>query len=71
HYEPIYGLDRLTRSLDADHRKMQLCYEQGVELAVINVSTFKYFTEACRITVWAEVNKLLFTLTSGVPIKQN
>lgn len=32
HYEPIYGLDRLTRSLGSDKRKMLLCYEKNVKI---------------------------------------
>ncbi len=64
HYEPIYGIDRLTRSLDSDKRKMSLCQEKGVELAVINVSQFKYFTDTCRETTWKEIENILSQLSS-------
>lgn len=64
HYEPIYGLDRLTRSKDSDKRKMILCNEIGVELAVINISQFKYFTENCKKIIWKEIEEILFPLAS-------
>lgn len=59
HYEPIYGLDRLTRSQDSDKRKMCLCYEKGIELAVIDISAFKYFTDKFKEKIWQEVHNLL------------
>ena len=62
HYEPIYGVDRLTRSQDSDKRKMFLCAEKGVELAVINIAMFKNFSQKCRDVIWNEVNQLLSPL---------
>lgn len=62
HYEPIYGIDRLTRSKDSDKRKMILCNEIGIELAVINISQFKYFTEKSGDIVFQEIEKIISPL---------
>lgn len=62
HYEPIYGLDRFTRSLDSDKRKMIKCYEKGIELAVIDISAAKTLTKKWKQIYWNEVNSLLSTI---------
>ena len=62
HYEPIYGEDRLTRSKDSDKRKMIQCYENDIELAVIDVSGAKYLTQKWKDIYWNEVNQLLANL---------
>lgn len=38
HYEPIYGPNKLTKIQNNDNQKTIKCYEQGIELATINVS---------------------------------
>jgi hypothetical protein len=43
HYEPIYGKDKLSQIKNNDRRKFQACLEEGIELCIIDVSTFKYF----------------------------
>lgn len=45
HYEPIYGADKLARVHANDHRKIIACYEQGIELCIVDNSTMKHFTE--------------------------
>ena len=45
HYEPIYGPEKLSSIQNNDHRKMQACIEQCIELCLIDVSTFKHFKE--------------------------
>jgi len=62
HYEPIYGIDRLTRSKDSDKRKMILCYEKGIELAVIDTSSAKNMTVKNGEKFWNEVNNILSPL---------
>ena len=64
HYEPIYGLDRLIRSQDSDKRKMILCYEKGIELAVIDISSIKYFKEKNGLKIFDEFQKILSPLCS-------
>ncbi len=59
HYEPIYGEDRLERSKDSDKRKMLLCYQLGVELAVIDISSIKYFKEKHGSKIFLEFKKIL------------
>lgn len=44
HYEPIYGLDKLSRVLFNDKQKLLLCYERGIELCVLDISKCKHFT---------------------------
>ena len=43
HYEPIYGQDKLDRIQTNDTRRMQACYEKGIELCIIDTSKFTYF----------------------------
>jgi ribosomal protein L44E len=46
HYEPIYGVEKLTAMQTNDHRKMLACAEHGIELCVLDVSHEKYFKPA-------------------------
>jgi len=64
HYEPIYGLDRLERSLESDKQKMIKCYEVGVELAVIDISHIKYFKEKHGLVIFNEVEKIIDSFVS-------
>lgn len=43
HYEPIYGLDKLSQIQNNDDRKFQACLEQGIELCIIDASAMKNF----------------------------
>lgn len=45
HYEPIYGKDKLSQIQNNDNRKYAACIEAGIELCIIDVSTFKHFKE--------------------------
>lgn len=44
HYEPIYGVESLEKCQNNDARKMQACFERGIELCVIDVSRQLQFT---------------------------
>lgn len=46
HYEPIYGIDRLSQQQNNDVRKYQTCLEHNIELCIIDSSQQKYFKEA-------------------------
>lgn len=43
HYEPIYGKEKLSQIKNNDQRKFQACLENGIELCLIDVSSFGYF----------------------------
>ena len=43
HYEPIFGDNKLNQITDNDNRKFQACFEQGIELCIIDTSQQKYF----------------------------
>lgn len=45
HYEPIFGADKLAQIQNNDQRKYQACIEHGIELCLIDVSSFKNFKE--------------------------
>lgn len=45
HYEPIYGLDKLDKTISNDKRKFQACLEHNIELCIIDTSNQKYFKE--------------------------
>lgn len=43
HYEPIFGKDKLNKTINNDGRKMQACLEKNIELCVIDTTSQKYF----------------------------
>ena len=43
HYEPIFGPEKLAQIQANDGRKLQACLEKGIELCLIDVSSFSYF----------------------------
>lgn len=45
HYEPIYGNEKFEKIIQNDKQKIIKCYEQGIELLVIDVSKVSYLTE--------------------------
>ena len=45
HYEPIYGVEKLSRTQNNDKRKMQACLEKGIALCSIDTTRQKRFTE--------------------------
>ena len=45
HYEPIFGLDKLTKTEKRDSRKMFICAKKQIELCVIDTTSLKYFKE--------------------------
>jgi hypothetical protein len=45
HYEPIYGVEKLSKTQNNDKRKMQACIENGIALCSINTTKQKRFTE--------------------------
>lgn len=46
HYEPIYGVDKLSQVQSNDNRKFQACLERGIELCIIDISNQTYFKES-------------------------
>ena len=45
HYEPIYGVKKLTSIQNNDNRKFRACLEKGIELVIIDTSNQIYFKE--------------------------
>ena len=45
HYEPIYGFDKLSATKNNDNRKLQACFENGIEICIIDISSMKNFKE--------------------------
>jgi hypothetical protein len=45
HYEPIYGPEKLASIQTNDTRKTQACFEKGIELCLIDVSSMENFKE--------------------------
>ena len=43
HYEPIYGIDKLSKIKNNDDRKFQACIEKEIELVIIDTSSQLYF----------------------------
>jgi len=59
HYEPIYGKDKFQRIQDNDKQKGLRCYEQGIELAIIDVSACGRLTQTNKEKYYAIVKELL------------
>lgn len=43
HYEPIFGVDKLTRTQNNDNRKYQACLERNIELCTIDTTPMPRF----------------------------
>lgn len=43
HYEPIFGVDKLNRTIKNDNNKFKVCHDKGISLCVINTSKETYF----------------------------
>jgi len=49
HYEPIFGIETLSKIKNNDDRKFQACIEKGIELCIIDTSKHSYFKESTCI----------------------
>jgi len=59
HYEPIYGDDRLEKIQNNDMQKQILCYEQGIELCIIDSSSCKYLNQKQKDKYWSMINIII------------
>lgn len=59
HYEPIYGEDKFQRIQDNDRQKGIRCYEQGIELATIDVSACGRLTQTNKTKYYNIIKDLL------------
>ncbi len=62
HYEPIYGEEKLSQIKNNDNRKYQACLEHGIELCIIDTSSFGYFKPD-------RANKYLTIITSIIKVQ--
>lgn len=46
HYEPIFSTESFEKIQNRDKQKMIRCYEQNIELCVIDISKFGYYKES-------------------------
>ena len=46
HYEPIYGVDKLQTIQKNDQNKFKTCYDNKIDLCIIDTSNQKYFKES-------------------------
>jgi hypothetical protein len=59
HYEPIFGADKLAQIQNNDERKYQACIEHGIELCLIDVSSFKNFKEKGAMTFLIGIKSII------------
>lgn len=59
HYEPIYGDNKLTRVKSNDKQKFKLCYENDIELCVIDSSSCKRLNQYAKDKYWNIFKNLL------------
>ena len=45
HYEPIYGLEKLSQIQNNDQQKYKLCHEKNIKLCILDSSKCKYLTQ--------------------------
>lgn len=65
HYEPIYGQDKLDKIQNNDNRKIIACYEQGIELAIIDSSSCKSVTKNQQHKYESIVDSIIVTVLSN------
>jgi hypothetical protein len=65
HYEPIYGLEKLSQIQNNDSRKFQACLEQGIELCIIDTSNLKHFKEQKAEFFLELIQKIISTKLSN------
>jgi len=68
HYEPIYGEDKLERIQDNDKQKMLMCYEKGIELAIIDSSHIKNLTKNHKHKMESIIDSLLEKVLSRLEL---
>lgn len=59
HYEPIYGNSKLDKIQNNDKQKIITCYEQGIELCIIDISKCKYLNYNNKIKYYNIVKNLV------------
>lgn len=59
HYEPIYGIDKFNKIVNNDKQKMIRCYEKGIELIVVDISSINYLTNKIKEVWWDKINSIL------------
>jgi hypothetical protein len=62
HYEPIYGNDKLEKTKFNDSQKIILCYESGIELCVIDISSVDKLTQKNKDKFWSIINEILSSI---------
>jgi hypothetical protein len=65
HYEPIYGLEKLTKTQRNDKRKILACAENGIELCIIDVSKHRYFKEHSSLEILEYITNIVNTKLNG------
>jgi len=59
HYEPIYGNSKLDKIQNNDKQKIITCFEQGIELCIIDTSSCKYLNNNNKIKYYKIVKDLV------------
>jgi hypothetical protein len=59
HYEPIYGNSKLDKIQNNDKQKIIACFEQGIELCIIDTSSCKYLNNNNKIKYYKIVKDLV------------
>jgi hypothetical protein len=59
HYEPIYGQDKLRKIQANDRNKYKLCYENDIELCIIDSSQCKNLTQSNKDKYWKIIQNII------------
>lgn len=59
HYEPIFGIEKLSSIQNNDERKFQACLERGIELCLIDTSKQTYVTDKTSDVFFTIITSLI------------
>ena len=59
HYEPIFGDDKLRKIKKHDKSKVIRCYEEGIELIIINAKEYRYITKNTKTKFYNPIKPIL------------
>lgn len=68
HYEPIYGNKKFDQITNNDKQKIINCYNNGIELCVIDVSSIGYLTQKIKEKYRKLVIDLIFSILGRLQI---
>ncbi len=67
HYKPIHGANKFKQICDSDQQKIIRCRDLGVNLFVVDASSYSHLTVEQKIYYWNVIEPLLANLLQELP----